>query len=240
MTLPAILLTRPADGADRFAAALRDRLGDRITIVSAPVLDIVGTGAVPALSDDPVPVFTSRHGVAHGPKGKGLCYAVGDATARAASRAGYGAVSAAGDVEALFQRILTDAPARPLLHLRGDPSTGDLAARLRAAGLTARDCIVYRQAPRPLTAQARALLDRESAVILPLFSPRSAAQFATEPRGLAPLRVAAISDRVAEAAQPMGPERLIVAARPDMPAMVDAVLGLFDASELLEARPGAH
>lgn len=240
MTQPAILLTRPGDGAGRFADALRARLGAGVVIVTSPVLEIVPTGAMPQMADGALPVFTSRQGVAHcGLTGSGPCYTVGDATARAAEAAGFTAISADGDVEALLARILADAPDRPLIHLRGEPASGDLVGRLRRAGLPARDCVVYRQAARALSAQALALLDGEKPVVLPLFSPQSAAQFSHAHRGRAPLLVVAISDKTAEAASNLVADRVIVAAKPDMDAMRDAVIGLFDAGELLETGESA-
>lgn len=240
MTQPAILLTRPEEGAAWFAQALRARLGPGVVILSSPVLGIVPTGIVPDMTGDPLPVFTSRHGVDHcGLAGRGPCYAVGAATGQAAAAAGFVPRCAEGDVDTLLARILDDAPDCPLIHLRGDPAAGDLVARLRAAGFEARDCIVYRQAPRALSAEALALLDGDRPVILPLFSPQTAAQITRMHRGRAPLTVVAISENTAQAAHGLGAARVIVAAHPSMAAMGNAVCDLFDAGDVLETGEGA-
>jgi len=226
--MPAILLTRPADGAARFADALRARLGD-VDIVTAPVLRIEGTGALPDLSDDPVVIFTSVNGVAHGGVAgfgrQALC--VGDATAQAAMDAGFDTKSAGGDARDLLAMIAADPPRKPLLHLRGAHATGDQASDLRALGLRARDLVVYDQVAQPLTAQALDLLDGEDGVIVPLFSPRSARAFARQHRGRAPLDVIAISRAAADAAADLPRRSLTVATEPQARAMIDAICNHF-------------
>lgn len=234
---PAILLTRPKEGADQFAKALAERFGD-IHVVQAPVLRIEGTGAAVDLSGDPALVFTSRHAVAafagaYPAQGR-LCYCVGAATGQAARAQGMRAVSADGNAADLADVIRQKAPQRPLLHLRGDHVASDLAGELRASGLSVQEVIVYRQVPVLLNDAALALLDRENPVIVPLFSPRSAAQLVTQHRGRAPLWVAAISARVAEVAQGLPVATLCVADHPDAQAMLEAVAGLIDAGNALE------
>lgn len=233
--MPAILLTRPADGAARFARALQDALGP-VRIVTSPVLKIVPTGDVPDLSDDPILIFTSRNGVAF--RGFGLkqglnCLTVGDATAQAAEAAGISARSAGGDVNDLLDLIANERPDRPLLHVRGAHSAGDLVRNLHALGLTAREVVVYDQVGQPLSDEAQELLQGTAPVIVPLFSPRSAAVFADQAHGPAPLFVAALSAAVAEAAQLTCAE-LKIAREPTMAAMVSVTCGLYDAAQSLE------
>ena len=80
---------------------------------------------------------------------------------------------------------------------------------------------------RPLTDQARHLLQAETRVILPLFSPRSALLFhraTTELARLAPLDIVAMSAAVAQAAAPIPAQHRIIAAEPTEAAMVWSVL----------------
>ena len=234
--MPAFLLTRPADGSARFADALRERLGN-VPVVIAPVLRIAGTSAEPDLSDNPILIFTSRSGVDHrGFEAKqgltALC--VGDATAEAAQAAGFDARSAGGDVEDLLRLIADERPTRPLLHLRGAHSTGNLVPRLIDMGLTARETVVYDQLVQPLTQAAISLLAGETPVIVPLFSPRSAKALAAQHGGTAPLFIAAISPAVADAAAGLPSAGLNIADAPTLPAMIEACCGLFDAAQSLE------
>lgn len=238
--MPAILLTRPADGAARFADALRSRLPDA-TIVVSPVLQIEGTGTRPDLSDDPVLVFTSVNGVAHGGVSgagrKALC--VGDATAQAARDAGFDAISAGGDLRDLVAMIADAPPDRPMLHLRGAHAAGDLMAHLAALGVPARDMVVYDQRPQPLSVQALALLDGEIPVIVPVFSPRSARALANQHRGRAPLDIVAISDAAAQAAERLPRHSMTVAAEPTAQAMIDAICRRYTIHQSLEGRTPA-
>ncbi|MDQ2090349.1 uroporphyrinogen-III synthase [Marimonas arenosa] len=232
--MPAILLTRPAPAAAQFAATLRARLGDVVIVVS-PLLDIAWT---PAPVVDGVPVFTSRHGVEGflraGGRAAGACWCVGEATASAAARSGFTPRSAQGDAAALVAAILASGDPGPFLHVRGAHTRGDVAARLRDAGRAVQEAVVYDQIAQDLNVEARQLLESENPVIVPLFSPRTAAQFADSHHGMAPLFVAAMSDAVRDALGVLPTVRVVVARRPDINAMTDAVEGLFDAALQLE------
>lgn len=128
-----------------------------------------------------------------------------------------------GDVDALEQVILSAAPDGPLLHLRGEEAYGDIAARLKAAGLDCSERVVYRKAPCALNAPARQMLNGESGVILPLFSPRSAELVTNAGPFRAPLHVAAMSKSVAQAAQSLRPVRMEIAEHPEAQAMIVAI-----------------
>jgi uroporphyrinogen-III synthase len=233
--VPPFLLTRPAAQGDRFADALRARFGSQVRVVASPLL--VPQDLSPALPEDSAGViFTSETGVAALGRlrpAKGLpAWCVGDRTAQAARRVGYEARSAAGDAAALVAMILAEAPPGPLLHARGADSRGAVAERLTAAGIPTTEAVVYVQRPAPLTAGARALLGGADPVIVPLFSPRSAALFAAEVAAIpesAPLWVVALSPAVAAAVAPH-PARQAVAASPDAAAMLDAAEALIAAS----------
>lgn len=233
--MPAILLTRPTEGAARFADALRARL-ESVSIVTSPVLRIEGTDARPDLSDDPVLVFTSVNGVEHGglsgASRKALC--VGDATARAARDAGFDSISAGGDLRDLVAMIAADPPRKPVLHLRGAHASGDLMTDLAALGVQARETVVYQQSTQPLSVRALAVLDGKTTVIVPLFSPRSARALADQHRGQAPLDIVAISDAAAQAAAELPRRNLTVAAEPTAQAMIDAICRRYTIYQSLE------
>jgi uroporphyrinogen-III synthase len=76
-------------------------------------------------------------------------------------------------------------------------------------------------------------------VIVPLFSPRSAAQFAAEVAQIevsAPMYVVAMSAAVAAETQDLDAFVLKLLAHPSAAEMIDAVLGLLDASDHVEDR----
>lgn len=232
---PPILVTRPQAQSDRFAAELRLRGGDDLQIVISALL--AAEFVVPDLGDRPFAavIFTSETGVQAAAALRGplprRAFCVGARTAQAAQAAGFDALSADGDADALVALIGRSGVAGPLVHLRGEDARGDVAERLSLAGTETVSAVCYRQAPQPLTDQAAALLRGEMPVILPLFSPRSAALCLAGYRalpGVAPLWIAAMSPAVAEVAAPAA--RMIVARRPDAAAMVDAVMALIDAS----------
>lgn len=236
--MPAILLTRPAPASARFAQDLRARLGD-VRIVTSPLLRIDWrTPDLPRAE----PIFTSRNGVEGflraGGRGDGRCWCVGEATAQAAQKAGFQARPGPGDAAALVRAILTSGAPGPFVHIRGTHITGDLSGPLRAAGLTVDEAVVYDQIAEDLNSAAKTLLGGEISVVLPLFSPRTAVQFTRTYGGTAPLFVAAMSPAVKAALDQLPVTRIVVAGRPDAPAMIEAVEGLFDAALQLEGQRG--
>lgn len=232
---PTVLLTRPAAQSQRFAAALADRFGADFRVVIAPLM--APRFLSPALPTKATAlILTSETGAEAARRMKdklphlaeNLAYCTGDRTAAAAEAAGFRAISAQGDAEALIALILsqrkTAGEELPLLHLRGEDSRGNVAARLLAAGVACTEVVVYRQEEQPLSPEALALLAQPAPLIVPLFSPRSARLFAAAARAAAaPLSLAAISPAAAAMAEALAPARLITAARPDAAAMLDAV-----------------
>lgn len=166
-----VAVTRPepqaSDTATRLAA-----LG--YCVVKAPLLVPVprgdpgtpdGVGSL-ALTSRTAATVLAKHPGFHGLP----VYAVGEATAAEARRAGFRLVdSAAGDVETLLPR-LAGAP-EPVVHMCGEDHRGDLVERLRAAGKAAERRILYAMEP------AGALPETPVDAVL-LYSPRTAALYA--------------------------------------------------------------
>ena len=234
-----ILITRPEPEASRFADQARALLGDTVTILCAPIMQIAYRGALPDLSGNEVLIFTSRHGVAGfcrlTDRRDLACYAVGDATAAAAQETGLCAISAGGDAGALLARIADDRCTGPFLHLRGAHVAADIAGALRSAGHVAQEVVVYDQIVMDLNPVARGCLVGAGPVILPLMSPRSARVFFEQARAAtAPLLVAAISRKVAEMV-PEGVARDVRVARtPDAAGVLDVLQGLVRLAKQLE------
>ncbi len=221
---PALVLTRPDSAARRFARAARGA-GWRGPVLFAPALRIVPIpgGALPAGTL----VFTSENGVAaaaaRGSLSGRVVWAVGDRTARVARAAGAVARSVAGDVAALEAALRAEGGG-PYLHCRGRHARGDLARRLRAAGLLAEEVVLYDQVAVDLSPAARAAL-MAAPCVLPLFSARSARIVAGGLPGPPPrTTVLALSAAVAAGWPWGGPVR--VAERPDAGTILAELRGL--------------
>lgn len=233
-----VLVTRPREQAEAFARRLSARYGTRVRPVVAPLM-------VPEFLSPPVPegpfaavVFTSSQGVAGArrlqaklPK---LAYCVGQSTARAAVAAGFDARSSDGNVTDLIADILSDPPSDRLLYIRGVDTVGELENALISQSIPTVSLQVYLQKALPLEGESRDLLRRPGPVILPLFSPRSARIFrdAMPADTRAELRIAAMSLSVAEAVDGLPHTAMVIAARPDATAMLDAVESLLAAPPL--------
>lgn len=240
-----ILITRPEPEAGRFAATLRADHGAGVDVLTAPLMHIRWTGALPPLGGDETLIFTSRHGVAgfcRLTERRDLpCYAVGEATAHAARMAGLEAITCGGDARALLQRIADDGARAPFLHLRGAHVAADIAGALRAAGHDSTEAIVYDQQTRPLDDTAQAVLAGTDPVILPLMSPRSGALFfAQAGRPKSPLLIAAISQNTARTVPQGAAHMLRIAASPDADAIRNLLRDMVKTAKQLEGKKRAQ
>ncbi len=225
---PTVLLTRPAAQSASFAQSLRAQVGGLRVVVSPLMVTVFHTVTLPKEPLQGV-ILTSQTGAEAAGRLRtqlpDLAYCVGDRTAQVAREAGFRVQSAQGDAEALLALILREKP-QALIHLRGREARGDLAQRLSAAGVFTQERVVYAQDAQPLSDEAVAVLSGKAPVLVPLFSPRSAEILGAAWQGLAthaPLVVVAISQAVAEAAA-FCPTKPVLAAHPDAPSMLDAVL----------------
>ena len=222
---PTILLTRPLPQSLRFARMLAEVCD--LPLVISPLM--AARALAPDLPKGPFSavILTSETGAELAGQIPGLprlAYCVGDRTAAIAAEHGFQAVSAAGDAERLAAMIVARQEAGSLLHLRGADSRGALAETLMKCGLETHEAVIYDQQPQPLTAEARDLIGSGQALIVPLFSPRSARLFchaAGQPAG--PLWLAALSPAVAAELTPLAADGLELAERPDARAMLVAV-----------------
>lgn len=150
-------------------------------------------------------------------------YAVGPKTAEAARGAGFQVIEGAGDAQALIQCVQAAAPQSPLIHLRGDHSIGDIASKLSAGGIETDECVVYQQLEGRLSPSAQALLCGDSPVILPLYSPRSAAILTQGVAPKAPVVPVFLSHAVQQSYDWPLPKSARVAAQPNGAAMLDTL-----------------
>ncbi|MDZ7629411.1 MAG: uroporphyrinogen-III synthase [Parvularculaceae bacterium] len=205
-----VINTRPEPDNEIFAALIR---GAGAVSVASPVMAIRFRDEPMTVEPDEALAFTSSNGVrafARASEGRDhQVYAVGEATADAARRAGFSAVTmAGGDVESLTELILISKETRPVLHFAGSDRAGDLVAALASKGVAARRLVIYDAVPvLDLSAAARKILASEpEKTAVALFSPRSAALFFAQigraglEDSLGAARLLALSDAVAAAA----------------------------------------
>lgn len=240
--MPHLLLTRPHAQSVRFAESLRSALpGLRVTI--APLLRIALDPPGAAAADGVAGlIFTSENGVAGFVAGCARrdvpAWCVGPRTAEAARAAGFATVhQGGGDARALIAELTAVRPDGPLLHVRGRHAAADISGALNAAGIGARDLVVYDQQAQPMPPEGAAALASRGDVVVPVFSPRSARLLGVHlPQGgpRARLHLVAISDA---AAQPLAGHGAIhaqhIVSAPDAAAMHSMVAKVIRA---LEAR----
>ncbi|WP_420391896.1 uroporphyrinogen-III synthase [Acuticoccus sp.] len=214
-----VAVTRPRPQADDTVRRLR-RAG--YGTVAAPLLtaEVVahpgtagGIGTIALTSRTAASILACHPRFHHLP-----VYAVGDATAREARRAGFARVtSASGDVTALAVH-LAEAP-QPIVHLAGQDNAGALVETLLARGQRAERRVIY--AMRPATALPS--VPRVDAVLLA--SPRTAATYAALAVN-APWREAPCVALSAAVAAEVADRRVLVARRPDEDALLEALAEL--------------
>lgn len=181
----------------RFLRSLDQNVLVGVRVVISPLIDIVPLDPSPRLGDAAGAVFTSAQGVVLAPPGEGMpAYCVGKRTAQAARHAGWQVRLTAQTAHDLVQRMTGAAP--PLVHFAGRYRRGDVAKHLIEMGISTRVAVLYDQKPRDLSPDAQTLLRSAGRVIVPLFSPRTAAHFQAQSRDATRVEVVAISAAVAE------------------------------------------
>lgn len=200
MTVPSLLLTRPRASAVRFAERLRPELRADVTVVISPLIEIAPNGACPDLTPFAGVIFTSAHGVRFAAAGDGRpAYCVGSTTSQAALARGWRIGAVARTAADLIHTVAQLHPPAPLVHLAGAHRRGDIARHLNDLGISTSVETLYTQELRPLTAEGQAVLRSEAPVVVPLFSPRTAAHFRSEATEMRNIRIVAISPAVARA-----------------------------------------
>ena len=176
-----IWVTRAQPGAEATAGRLRAMGFDplvapllEVRALAGGPIDLAGVGALAFTSANGVAAFAARSDERTLP-----VFAVGAATAEAASAAGFTAVtSAEGDVAALAPVIAGQSPfAGEVLHPAPAEPAGGLVGALAALGVPARALSVYETVARAPDAGTSALIPRLAAVLL--HSPRAARALAT-------------------------------------------------------------
>lgn len=207
-----LLLTRAQADATRFVAALDPTVLSLADICIAPLLRIEAVGAAVDLTDIGAVIFTSAKAVEFAPEGEGrAAYCVGAMTAGAANAKGWRVNLTAETAEDLLSAIETTAP---LTHLSGRHQRGDIAQRLTERGVPCTRQVIYDQHLQPFDAKAQRVLEGDKPVIVPLFSPRIAGQFAQQACSLAQVHVMAISPAVGQALGDRTPAAAHIAAAP--------------------------
>ena len=219
----AVLVTRPEPGAGETAARLTAR---GFLPVLAPVMTIVPRGlsvgrlpqAVLVTSGNAIPALPAAlHAVP--------LFAVGDATAERAWRAGFLDVRSAGRDAAALAELAAAAlapAAGPLLLASGERLGMTLAATLRADGFAVYRRVAYATAPaESLSAAARTALEAGAVRAALFFSPQSARIFVTilqrdMPAGVVRgIEALAISQSTETALRPLPWRRVRVASHPN-------------------------
>ncbi len=231
---PSLLLTRPKAQSLRFADAFRARFGAGWPVVISPLTELVFLSPELPQGRDQTLIFTSETGIAAfvqlTERRDMTVFCVGPRTAQAARDAGLSDVrTGASDAAALTAGIIDSGHVGPFLHIRGAHVAGDVAGILTSAGIRAAEAIAYDQPPLAMTPQAKDLIAAHDPVLLPLFSPRAAelVRLTTIETGDR-LLIAAISAGVAGIAEELGPLHMVIASRPDAPAMLDALGDLIE------------
>lgn len=200
MTKPTLLMTRAMPASQQFVAGLDPQLMQDVTVLMSPMLDIVPTRNTPASENYSAVIFTSSNGVLYAPPGAGrTAHCVGTRTAEQAKAGGWRVDLVCRDAQELIAALIKRAPLGPFLHIAGAHRRGDIAQTLCAANLPTQVHVAYTQPLLPLTQAAKSALFGEGRVIVPLFSPRVAAHFASQAVCNAQVHILTMSRAVADA-----------------------------------------
>ena len=227
-----LIVVRAQPGAQATAALIAAAGGEAVL---CPLFHIVPVAAaVPECGPISAVLFTSAHGVRAAPFVSRTLpvLAVGDSTAAAARAAGFTTVqSADGDGAALARLGVSVLAGRPgtAVHFRGEDQAGDVVGALRASGIAAIECVVYRAAQVDAVAPAVLAACAKADGVL-LHSPRGGLAVAALMAPLLPqLTAYCISAATQKAVQAAGFLGYVVAERPTEAALLQAAFAQTDA-----------
>lgn len=237
---PALLMTRPREAAQRFVELLPSNLRANLPIIYSPLLEISALPIMIDLGGVDAVIFTSGEGVRVASDGQPLrirAYCVGERTTKAARMAGWDAQYSGDTADALVAALRADVPGGNLLHLHGEYTRGAVAKRLSDTGISCTGMAIYRQELSSFTAEADTALATQRPLIVPLFSPRTAAHFASLCPENAHLSLIAMSEQVAEAMPRLQSGARHVSKFPTAEAMVELVCDVAQTWLRVETEP---
>ena len=225
----AVLITRPQPQADRLAKALRVGMPQEVSIVVSPLMQMKVLAVDLPKGPYGAVILTSEAGAmaAAGLRADlpDLVHCVGPRTAGAAQAAGFAIGEVAPTAAELLPRLMAIGHAGRMIYLHGRNVSVRLDQALDKAGIGADALAVYAQERGRLSAVAIDLLMAKTAVLVPLYSRRSAELFFAEcpadtmaeiwPCVIAPGVLAAVPERHLK--------RALVADTPDGAAMATAI-----------------
>lgn len=223
---PLLLLTRPEADSQRFLGELPSNVRAACEVVIAPLFRIVSIGAdiprdgeIVLSSANALPQIVPHHGR--------IVWCVGEKTTERVKSAGFDARFAGHSASELVQR-LSKLPPRRLVYVRGTHSRGDISDLLTKAGHDVRPVIVYDQSEVDWTPAIKERLATASAIIAPVFSPRSGRLLATRLPTTDVLHVVAMSNSVASGFNFLDSKHILIASGPDMDAMIASTSEMLD------------
>ncbi|MFL4469407.1 uroporphyrinogen-III synthase [Tateyamaria armeniaca] len=213
-------MTRPQSASEAFVASLPDATRARFEPVFSPLVEIVPLPLTVTINAHDSAVFSSANGVRAAPDGQGrIAYCIGSATTKVAQDRGWDARQMGTDADGLVKNLRSVAPENNLLHLSGVHTRGDVAGRLAKAGLNIKNIAVYDQRLCPLTPEASQIIATAAQVVVPLFSPRTAAQFLKVTPNTASVHAVALSAAIAAVLPADALASLTIATHPDAQSM---------------------
>lgn len=222
-----LILTRPAGSNSGFKAGIAPQARDCVDFIHSPLLEIVPIEEAGTRSDAAHAIFTSANGVKYAPEGnKRPAFCVGEKTTQLARSHGWDAVFAGATVTALKDYVLANRPQGEIRHYSGVFVRGNVARDLSVAGLNVTNVPLYDQRLLPFSPQALAVLEGAAPVIVPLFSPRTAAHFVAISPAHPKLYIVSMSTAVADSFSEMAVARLIIAQEPTAKSMAACVENL--------------
>lgn len=217
-----LLMTRPQAQAERFVqhAALP------LPVIYAPLMGIRARDGLTIGPDVSALILTSENAVVAQQKAlpHGLtAYCVGPKTAQTAREAGLNAQILGPDADALVAALIALRPKGALLHLRGAVARGEIVQRLREAGLSCDDAVAYDQPLLSFRPDLKRSLEAGARCLVPLFSPRTAAQFRREVPHAPGCDIVCLSQAVAAPLVSGSYGEIVLCDSPDGEAMVRAL-----------------
>ena len=217
------IMTRPTGSNSAFLDRIADDVRACIDVIESPLIAIVPLAVDIQIDPQHAVIFTSSNAVRLAPDGEGRrAYCVGEGTQQSALTKGWDAQVMGRDADEFVSNMADVVINNPLHHLSGVHVRGNIAQRLRDLGKTVLHTAIYDQQKCRWTEAAETALLGTELVLVSLFSPRTAEQFAALSRPRPDLSIVAISAAVSDALPSEWQECVTVSSAPTASSMAEA------------------
>jgi uroporphyrinogen-III synthase len=223
-----IIITRPAQQANRFNQQLIDAKFKKSHIILSPISKIINSAVNPKITTSTILIFTSENALFNWNcdyKEAFSCYCVGLKTTETAKKLGLNAKFLGPNVQEFIKNFPKKSN-QNYHYLRGKYVTFSLKKYLSTEYINIKETIIYEQEPEKINETTRSLLESKEKCLITIFSADTASTMANQLKNIRFLNLEflCLSKNIKDVLQKQGFQNIRVAAKPTAESMVKSLI----------------